>query len=295
MAENTSAIQVQTENETQALSRWDALAADIAIATEESQSKVFDYEDKSGNKEARSWVFSLRRLKTKVEQARKDAKAVHLERGRRVDDAAKLLQSAVQSLIEPHENEIKAIEAREQARIDAHKAVLDRITSLADGVTTADEAQARLVELSAIDIESLEEFSKAGANRQLETAEKLKSIWDRLVIEEAERAELEALRAEKARLEKELERQQIREEVLTEHGVSPAAQAPVARVSREPVSAKKWQQKSPEELLVGALIIRISGKTINEIAHLIASNQLHPAVNVDLSKVKPSENDEIDW
>jgi hypothetical protein len=295
VTENTSAIQVQTQGETQALSRWDALAAEIAIATEESQSKAFDYEDKSGNKEARSWAFSLRKLKTKVEQARKDAKAVHLERGRRVDDAAKLLQSAVQSLIEPHENEIKAIEAREQARIDAHRAVLDRIASLSDGVTTADEAQARLVELSAIDIEGLEEFSKAGANRRLETAEMLKSIWDRLVIEEAERAELEALRAEKAKLEKELERQQIREEVLAEHGVLPAVQAPVVQISRKPVSAEGGQRKSPKDLLVGALIIKMSGKTVSEIAHLIASDRLHPAVSVDLSKVKPAENDEVDW
>ena len=100
--------------ETTAISRWEALACDIAIAEEAAATKRFDYRDDWDNKAARSYVYSLRRLKGKIERARQDAKAVHLERGKAVDENAKLLEASVQGLIEPHETAIKAIEAEER-------------------------------------------------------------------------------------------------------------------------------------------------------------------------------------
>ena len=54
------------EAETSALSRWEALAADIAIATEESNAKRFDYSDATGNAQARSWMAKLRKLKGRI-------------------------------------------------------------------------------------------------------------------------------------------------------------------------------------------------------------------------------------
>ena len=89
--------------ETTAISRWEAIACDIAIAEEAAATKQFDYRDDWDNKAARSYVHSLRLLKGKIERARKDAKAVHLERGKAVDENAKLLEASVQGLIEPHE------------------------------------------------------------------------------------------------------------------------------------------------------------------------------------------------
>jgi colicin import membrane protein len=212
---NPSAI-VPADVEVSALSRWEALAADIAIASDQAETKRFNYRDRWDNKEARSWVAQLRKLKGRIERARKDAKAVHLERGRAVDETARTLEAAVQGLIEPHETEIKAIEAEEQARIDAHKAVLERIAQMAEGVTTADEAQARLAELTAIDTTLLEEFAAAGANRQLEASERLTELRDTLRQQEAERAELEALRAEKAAREEAERQEQIRQQAIEE-------------------------------------------------------------------------------
>ena len=164
--------------ETSALTRWDALAADIAYASEQAEGKEFDYRDKWDNKQARSWVAQLRKIKGKIERARKDAKAVHLDRGKAVDEAAKLLEASVQGLIEPHERELKVLEAEEQARIDGHKAVLQRIAELAEGAATAIETRAMLAELTAIDTTTLEEFAAAGANRQLEATEKLQTLMD---------------------------------------------------------------------------------------------------------------------
>jgi hypothetical protein len=219
--------------ETSALSRWDALAADIAFATEQAEGNEFDYRDKWDNKQARSWVAQLRKLKGKIERVRKDAKAVHLERGRAVDETAKLLEATVQGLIEPHERELKVLEAEEQSRIDAHKAVLERIAALQEGVTTADEAQVRLTQLAAIDPSALEEFATAGANRKLEATEKLQSLWDSLRVQEAERAELEKLRAEKAAREEAERIERIRREAIEAERRQAAQAAMLAEAEAE--------------------------------------------------------------
>ena len=186
--------------ETTAISRWEAIACDIAIAEEAAATKQFDYRDDWDNKAARSYVYSLRLLKGKIERARKDAKAVYLERGKAVDELAKLLEASVQGLIEPHETEIKAIEAEETARTDAHRAVLDRIAALADAAPAEGEAgiidvDARLAELAAINVNDLQEFAQAGLNRQAEAIEQLGLLRDKLEAQEAQRIELESLRA----------------------------------------------------------------------------------------------------
>jgi hypothetical protein len=209
---NTTAIAV--EPETTALGRWDALAARIAAAEHESEGKTFEYRNKYGNKEARSWIASLRRIKGSIERARKEAKAVHLERGRAVDETAKLLEATVLGLIEPHQAAIDEIEAEEQARIDAHKAVLERIAALAEGVTTSAEAIERLELLADIDPTTLEEFSTAGINRHAEATERLQELRDDLLRQEQERAELEALRAEKAAREEAERIERIRQEAI---------------------------------------------------------------------------------
>ena len=210
---------------TSALTRWDALAADIAIASKEAEVKEFDYRDKSGNKEARSWVAQLRKIKGKIESARKDAKAVHLERGKAVDESAKLLEASVQGLIDPHVTELKALEAEEQARIDGHKAVLQRIADLAEGVTTSDEARHRLAELGRIDATKLEEFATVGASRQEQTDEKLTALMDALLTQEAERAELERLRAEQAEREESQRVERIRQEAIEADRLAREAEA----------------------------------------------------------------------
>lgn len=202
--EDQSAI-VASDSGVSVLTRWEALAAEIATVTQESDCKKFDYRDATGSEGARSWIWKLRKLKGRIEKARKEAKSVHLERGRAVDEAAKTLEKAVLGLIEPHEKAIEAVEAEERSRIEVHRAVLDRISRLADNVTTSAEAQARLAELSTIDITLLEEFQSAGLNRQAEAGARLTELCDSLLAQEAERAELEALRAAKAQQDAELE------------------------------------------------------------------------------------------
>ena len=210
--------------ETSALTRWEALAADVAIASDQAKEKQFDYRDKRENIKARSWVAELRKLKGAIERARIEAKAVHLERGRAVDAAAKQLEKSVQGLIEPHERELTALEAEEQARIDAHTAVLERITALAEGVATSADAQARLDELLAIDFTSLEEFAVIGAELHGKAFEQLQQLRDTLRIQEQERAELERLRAESAAREEAERLERLRQQAIAEERAKQEAQ-----------------------------------------------------------------------
>ena len=325
---NQSAV-VFDEAETSALSRWEALAADIAIATEESESdaKQFNYADATGNALARSWMAKLRKLKGRIEKARKEAKAPYLERGRVVDETAKTLEKAVQGLIDPHEREILAIEAQERVRIEAHSATLDRISKLAEGVTSSAEAHARLVELTAIDLTLLEEFQSAGLNRQAEAGARLKEQWDSLVIQEAEQAELAALRAEKIKQDAELEalraendRRNTELEALKAEQDKPEiadtlepgkqlaevqqaapgkvfrSPAPAARIevetSREPVSSEPeahGDREAQVEELRGQLWLLFKNIEPGEIIDLIVSDSLHEAIRVDWSKVEVEE------
>jgi len=287
------------DTDTSALSRWDALASDIAIATEESSFKEFDYYDAVGNKQARSWMAHLRKLKGRIERARKDAKAIHLQRGKAVDETARTLEGAVLGLIEPHEQAIEAAEAEERARVEVHRATLDRISRLAEGVTTSAEAHARLVELTAIDLTLLEEFQSAGLNRQAEAGARLKELWDSLVVQEAERAELEILRAEKAKREAaealELKRQLAEiQQAAPSKTVQPPA--PIARneveASSEPVSS--WLDNQPDRSVQVAelreqLFSVLADMELCEIVALIVNDNLHEAISVDWSKVYVSE------
>jgi len=235
--------------ETTAISRWEAIAHDIAIAGEKAPIQVFDYRDKWDNKQARSWVHELRQLKGKIERARKDAKAVHLQRGKAVDETAKTLEAAVQCMIEPHETAIKALEAEEQARIDSHRAVLDQIAALAEGGETVTDVDVRLAELAAIDTSTLEEFAQAGLNRQAEAIERLELLRDTLEAQEAQRIELEALRAEKTAREEAERIAQIQREAVEADRLAREVEAKAraaeaeeqARKEREAIAVREAQ------------------------------------------------------
>jgi hypothetical protein len=164
-------------------------------------------------------------------------------------------------------------------------------------VTTSAEAQERLLELTAIDVEGLEEFSKAGANHQAEASEKLQQILDELRIREAELAELEALRAEKA-AQQEAERiERIRQEVAAE-ALAVAAEAErraqeaeqramelEARVEADPVNEVRVEAELMRDGLIQSLVESMAGMNRIQIATAIVDGDLHPAVRVDWSKV----------
>ena len=211
MSDATNALAPQVED-TRALDAWQSLAERIALASQQDNSKVFQYEIPVDAKAARSWIAELRRIRGGIERARKDAKAIHLERGRSVDSTAKALTEAVDGLISRHALPLEEIDAREKARVDCHRHTLDRIAALPQGVTTSAEAEARLTELAKIDPLKLEEFVTAGVARWAEAETSLLEQRDRLLQVEADQRELEQLRAAEVARQVAEREEQIRQE-----------------------------------------------------------------------------------
>lgn len=201
---------IDTTAITKTLTRFEALAHEVAIAQQEHGDATYDYRDPAGNKRCRSALYALRRIKGAIETARKGAKQPLLEAGREVDRQAKLLEGQISALIDPHQLQLDRIEQEEQERIARHREVLNQLdiykcNALDATKSRADfEALIRCVEET--DIGGLEEFAEAGRNHKADALEALMSALDRTVKLERQAAELERLRAEAAEREREAQR-----------------------------------------------------------------------------------------
>jgi colicin import membrane protein len=199
----------------------------------------YDYANKHDQMAARSWIAQLRKIKASVERCRKDAKAVHLERGRAVDANAKVLTESVEALIQRHAEPIAALEAAEDARVAAHREALSRIELLAQGlyiapsmaglslevltaegihtmprVETSEQAGHALEQLAAIDTAAMEEFRGEAKAAILQARPEMERRLADLQRQEAEAAELAALRAAAAKREREDREREIREQAI---------------------------------------------------------------------------------
>lgn len=278
------------DTEATALTAWESLAHRIAMAEEDSRTKVFDYENPEEAKLARSWISRLRSIRGGIDRARKDAKAIHLERGRSVDSTAKTLTITVDELIAPHQKALDAIKAREDARIAAHRSVLDFIAGITEGVRHSSEIDQRLAELNAIDPTALEEFSTAAANRQAEAVEQLEALRETLQAQEADRAELEALRREKEereaaereeQLRKEGEERERRRQEAAQREETPCSSAdPGIQIARPSLPASPAVRHESTSDLFQSLVAALKGKTASQVAQAIINGTFHPRVTL---------------
>jgi hypothetical protein len=293
MGEPSTHGEIETvSHSTTPIERWKALACRIELAEKDAAEKSFDYRSKAGNQQAKSWIAELRKLKASIEKARKEAKAIHLERGKAVDAAAKEFENSVLRLIEPHQKEIDAILAEEQERIDGHKKVLEQILALSENIKTSAEVNNRLLALSKINVASLEEFATIGAARVAEVTEKLGNLFDELRVREAEQAELEVLRAKVLAQETE-----DRAKAAAGYQSEPPAPLPTqaeppqaAAVPPVATAAPVSMSAAPEarSQLLGELEKLVPG----QLALRLVNETLHPAIVVDWSKVSV---DDVNW
>lgn len=91
---------------------------------------VFNYEDKKGNKEARSHVNTLRLTKGALERTRKEAKADSLRIGRAIDSEAQDIGARIESMIGVHMVKLDEIEKRETDRIAAIRTKLAALSEI---------------------------------------------------------------------------------------------------------------------------------------------------------------------
>lgn len=235
--------QLTTQNNATVITHYEALQEQIAIAKQQDAAAKFDYHDKKQNKEARSHVASLRKVKARIEKARKEAKAYALDYGRRVDAQAKEMESEIVALIEPHAFAIDQIEQAERDRIAKHQSVLDRIknavTAQYDHSSTAQDA---LNDIQAIDTTTMEEFAQPGADAQSFAIESLKVIVAKLQKSEHDAAELARLQKEAAE-----RAEQERIEAAKREAAEQARKEAEAKAERDRLAAEAEAKRIEEQ------------------------------------------------
>lgn len=243
----TTTAPLATTADTNAITRWEALANDIAVATEiDGNQPPLDYSNPEDQQYARSLIRQHRKLNARIEKARVEAKAFYLEGGRAVDATAKELAKSVEALIERHAAPIKAIEDAEAARVRTHQQTLQRIDALGRGynvpasdvlgtqrpAATAAEARDCLALLGQIDPLTCEEFSDSARAAIANASAELETMIGDLEQREAEAAELQALRAAAAAREQADREEAIRREAAEAEREAAADREAIAAADR---------------------------------------------------------------
>lgn len=232
------------------ISQYEALTSDIEIAKQGAVAVVFDYEDPKGDKAARSYIAGLRKIRARIEAARKDAKAYALEYGRAVDAQAKTLESEILGLIEPHQQALDAIAQREKDRVAKHEARLQEIAATIQNGTregaTSDDISAALLRLDETETSDMEEF-QAAADSEIANGLRLLNALHAAALT---REKIEALEAAEAQrlAEEEQARQKAEEEARVQIQIREAEERAreeaEVRAARERVAAAQAQAEA---------------------------------------------------
>ena len=171
------------------LVKFDQVKADMAAFKQENENLVFDYEDPQGNKDARSHIFKLRKIKTVIADIHKEAKAVALGVCRLLDKEKRDLTAQVDDWIDVHYKPVKVIEDR-AAKEAAVKANEERLEAIRVEAERTAERERREEELAAKET-ALEEKEEALVREQekLEAAKQAEIDKQAAVKEAREQAE----------------------------------------------------------------------------------------------------------
>ena len=286
------------EGGTRIITRYELLAQDIEAAKKEAQTVKFNYTTPFGNKEARSYVHKLRRLRSSIDAARKAEKADALEYGRRVDAQAKEMAAQIAALIEPHQLILDEIEKVEEDRKARHQAVLDNVTDTrtlpeaGDSWTSAliqsrlDFLQPLLADLQSPEPEAnYEEFTpQIFAEIQI-SLDFLAPLLEKTLKEEEDAAELERLReAEAARAEAErieLLAKERAAKILEEEKAAAFAEIEAEKEKARSAPAKKPSAAVGSERIahINTLVHAMAGMNRMTIATHIVDGTLHDSLH----------------
>lgn len=225
------------------VTEYQPFIADLVKAEEENASLVFDYESKSGNKEARSHIFKLRQSKTRLEELRVAAKAESLRIGRLVDSEAGAIKGRIDKMIAVHQTVLDEIEQREADRVAALQARIEFFRPKELALQNAEfyRTQISIVEAVAID-DTWQEFRAEAALAKDGLMTRYREALALRIKTDADAAELERLRAEEAA------RKKAEAPVAQPAEAEPIAQmqfvAPVATSLTNPAPAPRPQAAS---------------------------------------------------
>ena len=194
---------------------FDEVAATIAEYKAENEKLVFDYASEEGAKEAKSHITKLRKVKTKISEVHKEAKAEALAFGRRLDAKKNEYNGEVDKMIKVHKDPLDVIEADATAKAMAKQreyadAEAKRIAEIEARERAIILAEEKIAREKAEAEEKIRREKAAEAERVMrEQQEKINRIEEekRIAEEKLERARIQA--EEKAKAEAEVEEERL--------------------------------------------------------------------------------------
>jgi len=170
------------------LAVFSPIEATLAEVKAENASLVFAYEDEQGAKDAKSHIMKLRKVKTKIADVHKEAKAEALAFGRRLDAKKNELTGEVDEMIAVHKDPLDAIEAEKTAIALAKAQAIEAERAAAEAKKQA-ELDAREAEIRAKEQEIWEAEDKL---RKEQEAMARKERENQIAAEAGERAKKQA-------------------------------------------------------------------------------------------------------
>ena len=210
------------------IAAYDPFRAQLADAEKQNAALHFDYEDKAGNKAARSHIAQLRGVKGDLDRARKAEKDESLQRGRKIDAEANDIKARLEAMIQVHQAPIDAIEQRETDRLAAIQTRIDAIRVMPVEVYQPSAAiiQQRIDEVTAVKLDaSFQELLAQAAIARDETLEALGGMLARAKDRETAAAELARLQKEAADRDQAARDEQIAKEAAEKATREAAAKA----------------------------------------------------------------------
>lgn len=193
---------------------YDSFRSELAEMQKNNATLVFDYENKKGQKEARSHIHLLRKSRSALETARKAEKQASLAHGKKVDAEAKSIEAVILDMIDVHLVPVEEAEQREEKRMHDIATKIERFAELASPVNcngttyTLPELQEGMAALIALEVDdSFGEFIDEAIGAKGRAIDALEALIATSTKAEADAKELEALREEK-RLKDEKEQQE---------------------------------------------------------------------------------------
>jgi len=197
------------------LAVFDEVAAIITKYKGENEKLTFDYASKEGAKQAKSHISQLRKVKTKVGEIHKEAKAEALAFGRKLDAKKNEYNGEVDKMIKHHKDPLDAIEAeviaeslkRAQEKADAEAKKNADMEARERAITLREEKVAREKDEAE---EKIRRETAAESERVMkEQQEKIAVIEEeKRILEEAAEKE-KRIAEEKAKAEAEAEEERL--------------------------------------------------------------------------------------
>ena len=227
------------------ISQYEALSSDIEIAKQQAVN-AFPYSHPAGEKSARSYIAGLRKIRSRIESARKEAKAYALDYGRAVDAQAKALEAEILALIEPHQQALDEIAQRERERVAGHEESLRLISAMVQSAMIAGQSAAVIREaitwLQVCPTGGMEEFEQQ-ANTEIDNALRILEALHSAALEREKCEALEAAEAQRL-AEEESARRQVEQEARQAAAVERARQEAAAEAACSVANAEQRAKDS---------------------------------------------------